>query len=262
MAGDDWSFAEFKEHFYRFTGLNLHSYKERQIERRIRQFIERGKHGGFAAFYTVLKENPELMHKFMNYLTINTSGFFRDQGVFNYLQNTVLPDLLAGQGRLSIWSMGCSTGEEPYTLALIADELKALERVKILAGDIDEKALCYAVDGCYNLKQLEKLPPRFLASSFEKRDGCYRIKEKYKKAITFKPQNFLEPIYRNIGLMHLVVCRNVFIYFKTEIQEWIVEQIANIIAPGGYFVTGCSEFVNDCKRFGLERRIHRMLRIC
>ncbi|MEW5785271.1 MAG: protein-glutamate O-methyltransferase CheR [Bacillota bacterium] len=248
-------FAEFKEKFYQFSGLNLDCYKDRQMERRIRQFIDRENYGNFSCFLDKLREDPEVLHNFFNYITINTSGFFRDEKVYEYLQNTVLVELLKQHDRINIWSMGASRGEEPYTLAIILNELSALGRANILASDIDDKARAMAQEGCYAAHQLEKMPPALLKGYFEQRNGGYYISDRIKKAVTFQKHNFLAPIYGEMSLMQLVLCRNVFIYFKTNVQDWMIEQIARLIVPGGFFVTGCAEFVNNPQRYGLERKI-------
>ena len=121
-----WDFQKFKNKFYEITGLDLDSYKDRQMERRIRQRMDRYQLKSFEEFFDLLNRDQEVLYKFMDYLTINTSNFFRDRAVFENIRNHVLPELLAGNRRLKLWSMGCSSGEEPYTLALILARLGAL----------------------------------------------------------------------------------------------------------------------------------------
>lgn len=248
-------FKQFKALFCKISGLNLDSYKDRQMERRIRQLIVREGYGSFEQYIVRLREDPETLHKFFNYLTINTSGFFRDPKIYDYLQKNAFVELLKRFERINIWSMGCSRGEEPYTLAMILSELSALGRVNILASDFDDQARAFAREGCYAPHQLTGVQPHILKKYFALQNKAYLISDRLKNSIKFEKHNFLAPIYQTLPPMQLVLCRNVFIYFKTEVQDWIVEQLSSVLSPGGFFVTGCAEFVHNPARFGLERKI-------
>lgn len=252
---ETWDFTRFKKEFHKFAGLDLECYKDKQMERRIGQLVTREGYDGLAAFFKALKENEDNLHKFYNYLTINTSVFYRDTKIYDYLQQVVLPDILNKFDRLSIWSVGCSHGEEPYTLALILDELKSLGRARIYASDIDDRALEMAREACYAPNLLEKVPAHVLKTGFTEKGGLYYLAPKYQQAVTFKKQNFLDPIYESSAPVQLALCRNVFIYFKTDVQEWIIEQISRLIPRGGYFIIGCAEFINKPERYSLERQI-------
>jgi|LSQX01.2.fsa_nt_gb chemotaxis protein methyltransferase CheR len=248
-----WDFKQFKAAFKQLSGLDLDCYKDRQMERRIRQLIEREGYGDLPTFLARLREDREVLHKFLDFIPINTSHFFRDEKVYDYLRHTVLLELLQRHERINIWSMGCSRGEEPYSVAIILNELGALDRARLLASDIDDKALAMARKGFYTWHQVEKVPLPLLKKYFEARDGGYYICNRIKEAVSFQKHNFLTPIYREMPPMDLVLCRNVFIYLKPGVQAWIVEQIAKLITPGGYLVTGCAEIINNLQPFGLER---------
>jgi len=252
---EDWDFVRFKKEFYQFTDLDLGRYKDRQMERRIGQLLAREGYDGLSSFFNDLKKSDEVLHKFYNYLTINTSVFYRDTKIYDYLEKTALVDLLEKFNRINIWSLGCSHGEEPYTIALILDDLSALHRADITASDIDDKALEMAREGKYTSNSLEKVPPHVLKAAFVQKNGFYYLAPNYKKAVKFKKQNLLGQIYKNASPMQLLLCRNVFIYFKVEVQEWIVEQAAKLLSPGGYLIIGCAEFINKPERFKLERII-------
>ncbi len=252
---DTWDFPRFKKEFYQFTGLDLECYKDKQMERRITQLFTREGYIGLSDFFKALKNDKAVLHKFYNYLTINTSVFYRDLKIYDYLQKKALPDILKKFDQINVWSVGCSHGEEPYTIALILDDLKALNKAKIYASDIDDKALEMARDAMYAPNQLEKVPEDIIKIAFTEKDGLYYLNPKYKQAVKFQKQNFLSPIYKDMSRMHLALCRNVFIYFKTDIQEWIIEQISGLIPKGGYFIIGCAEFINKPERFNLERKI-------
>lgn len=250
-----WDFKQFKEQFHQISGLDLDRYKDRQMERRIRQLMEREGYSSGCQLIGRLREDPGTMDHFLNYLTINTSGFFRDTKIYDYLRDYALPDLLQRHPHIKIWSMGCSRGEEPYTLAIILSELSALGRADILASDLDDQVRAAAREGCFAAHQLTRVPPPILEKYFSRQNGAYHIHNRIKQSVSFKKHNFLKPIYGALPKMQLVLCRNVFIYFKLDVQDWIVGQVAGLITPGGYFVTGCAEFVNDPRRFGLERKV-------
>jgi chemotaxis protein methyltransferase CheR len=254
LAGN-WDFTRFKKEFFQYTGLDLECYKDKQMERRIGQLMVREGFGDLSDFFAALKTSDHYLHKFYTYLTINTSVFYRDTKIYDYLQKTALVDLLARFEKINIWSLGCSHGEEPYTIALILDDLSALNRASITASDIDDKVLEMAREARYAPNQLEKVPPQILKSAFRQDDGCYYLVPKYKRTVNFKKQNLLNPIYNNSSPIHLALCRNVFIYFKTDVQERIIGQVARLIPPGGYFIIGCAEFINKPEQFNLERLI-------
>jgi len=244
-------FSVFKTDFYKNFGLNLDNYKERQMERRILQLLGKENIESYSALISKLKREPNFLSDFLCYLTINTSEFFRDPRVYDYLRQQALYDLLDRHQKINIWSMGCSRGEEPYTLAILLSELNALNRAKILASDFDDKARAEAKKGYYSSYQLKNIPPEILTTYFNQHNGGYQVKDKIKEAVNFEKHNFLENIYQQLPQMHLVLCRNVFIYFKLEVQEWIIDQLSKIIAPDGYLIIGCSEFIGKPEQHNL-----------
>lgn len=252
---EDWNFTWFKEKFYKLSGLNLDSYKERQMERRVRQFMEREAQGSFSVFYALLQKDRLIYRKFLNYLTINTSGFFRDIKIYDYLQKIVLPGLLHEKESINIWSMGCSRGEEPYTIAIILKEMQCLERASIMASDIDDQVCKAAREVVFLPGQIDRVPKPLLKKYFSYDEGYYHLQDGIKSAVTFKKHNLLGPVYRQMQPMHLVLCRNVFIYLKAEVQDVIIENAVSLIIPGGFFIVGCAEFVKNPQRFGLVRKI-------
>jgi len=255
----EWDFEEFKKKFREKTSLDLDSYKQRQMERRIRQMITREGCTGFQDFFQWLDTDQEALNKFLTYLTINTSGFFRDEHVYENLKKNVLPELLQKFKDINIWSAGCSNGEEPYTVAIILEELNAHNRASILAGDFDQKALERAREGKYSWRQVEKVPTALLGKCFNKEGDWYYIKDRYKNMVTYRQQDLLKPLH-GLQTMHLILCRNVFIYFKTEIQEEVINRFVNLMPLGGYLVIGCAEYISEAHRFGLERKYSAIYR--
>ncbi len=151
-----------------------------------------------------------------------------------------------------MWSAGCSIGAEPYTVAIIFDALKALDRVQIIATDMGDKVLKTARKGCYDLKYLQKTPEKYIRRYFSEEGGNYLLKEKLKNKVTFKRHNLLTdpPV---LGC-HMILCRNVFIYFKPETQDFLLERFSNALKPEGILVIGSSEYISNPGKFELFRR--------
>lgn len=255
MLSRKWDYDQFKAFFYKKTGLDLESYKDRQMERRIRQFMEREKKTDFWLFFKHLGESPTVMERFMNYLTINTSEFFRDGKVYATLQNIIIPELIKMNPRyFTVWSAGCSIGAEPYTVAIIFDLLNVLNRARIIATDIDQNILQVAKKGLYNLKQLGKTKEEIIKKYFVKEGSNYLIKPKIKEAVKFKIHNLLldRPLLNN----SMIFCRNVFIYFKQSVQEFLLGQFAKSLKKGGFLIIDSAEYINDPEKYGFTKRFN------
>lgn len=259
MDSRAWDYAQFKSAFFLKTGLDLDRYKDKQMERRIRQLMERKNKPGFRHFYEYLVKNPSDMQFFLSYLTINTSEFFRDQVVYAKIKNEIFPELLKTYGHeLKIWSAGCSIGAEPYTLSIVLDTLKALHRVQIIGTDIDKKALQEAKRGTYRGKYLDKMSRDLIQRYFLKEGEDYRIKPVIQSSVTFKHHNLLRdsPLYG----CHLILCRNVFIYFKPEAQDFFLQRFAAALKAGGYLVIGSAEYISNPEKYQLKKRFNTIYR--
>jgi chemotaxis protein methyltransferase CheR len=259
MLSHKWDYVQFKTVFYKKTGLNLDSYKDRQMERRIKQFIDREKKSDFQSFYKYLIETPPALERFMNYLTINTSEFFRDGKVYTKLQEKIFPELIKMKPSFfTIWSAGCSIGAEPYTVAIILDLLNVLGRARIIATDIDKKILQVAEKGTFNAKQLGKTKEEIINKYFTEEDLDYHIKPKIKKAVTFKLHNLLsDPPLPNC---RMILCRNVFIYFKQSIQAFLLDRFSKTLEDDGFLVIGSAEYINDPGKYGLVKHFNTIYR--
>jgi len=252
LSLDKWDYIQFKAAFYKKTGLDLERYKDKQMERRILQLMSKEGKSGFKEFFEFIISSSEAMDRFMDYLTINTSEFFRDQDVYNRLQQEIFPSVLQHErGAIKIWSAGCSIGAEPYTIAIAMDILKSLNRVKIHATDIDEGALRIAQRGSYNIKQLGKTKSDVVKKYFTVAGADYSVIPSIKKVVNFSRHNLLTdpPV---MGC-HMIFCRNVFIYFKQETQDALLQKFASGLNPGGYLVIGSAEYIGSPAKFGLRK---------
>lgn len=202
---------------------------------------------------TSLKEFNELM----NLLTTNETSFFRNEPQLVSFSSEVLPLVLAEKRKsnkksIRVWSAGCSTGEEPYTLAILLLELLLKHpgyTVEVVANDISEQVLQKARKGEYSGLTLRNLKPDLLAKYFTKVGDIYRVNTNVRALVKFSHMNFNDP--RKIAMnsnFDVVFCRNVMIYFSDEVKKQLVRGFFNSLVPGGYFYIGHSETLHGISK--------------
>ncbi|MDO5382398.1 MAG: protein-glutamate O-methyltransferase CheR [Eubacteriales bacterium] len=245
-------YEEFKKFVLDSTSIDLNAYKERQMKRRIDTLISRNKYDGYDSYSRALKTDSKLMDEFVNYLTINVSEFYRNPALWKKLEDVILPDLINEFGpRLKIWSAACSTGDEPYSLAMVLAKKVPMNNIKIYATDIDETVLEKAKDGVYGAASLNGLPAEFKDKYFEKMgDRFYKISDEIKKCVEFKKSNLLKDPYPT-GC-HLIVCRNVMIYFTEEAKLEIYKKFNNSLVQNGCLFVGNTEQIINHKELGYD----------
>lgn len=229
----------FTEMIKKKTKVDLNLYKEVQMKRRLTSLRDKRGFKEFTTYYKAIEKDQEMMEEFLDKMTINVSEFFRNSKRWQVLEEKILPELIKNKPQLKIWSAACSTGDEPYTIAMILSQHMEMSEVSILATDIDEKILERAKQGIYTERALKEVPKQLKDRYFTHKDSLYTIDEKLKKAITFKQHNLLSDPYPK-GF-DLIVCRNVLIYFtdgaKTEIYQKFSESLVN----EGVFFVGSTE---------------------
>lgn len=248
MATDD--FEAFKANIQRKIGLDLNKYKEKQLKRRILQFMSRYNTTSFVVFCKLLEANPETLAKFKDFITINTSEFFRDIKLYDYLQKVIMADYSKKAGALKIWSAGCSIGAEPYSLAILAQEAR-IRSYSILASDYDTAILGKAREGAYAENLLKNVPRELVKKYFAVKADKFCINADIKSKVMFKEHNLLKDSYPPD--LDLILCRNVFIYFTQEVQQDLIASFTKSLKPGGYFIIGSSEFIPVPETFGLKK---------
>ena len=154
----EYNFKWFKEKVYELTSIDLNKYKEQQMERRIHTYVYRRLKLDYEQFYKVIENDTYQLNNFIEYLTINVSEFFRNPEQWIILKEQVIPNLMKSRDRLKIWSSACSTGEEPYSLAMIMDEILPRDRYEIIASDLDNAVIKTAKQGIYRLPQFDVIP--------------------------------------------------------------------------------------------------------
>lgn len=247
-----YEYTEFKADVYKLTGIDLNLYKERQMKRRIESLIARKRFPGYKEFFKGMEQDKDLLHTFVSFLTINVSEFYRNPGQWEYLISSVIPMLVNEFGnKLKIWSAACSTGDEPYTLAMTFAKYLPLENIEILATDIDDEVLEFAKEGVYQERSIKGLPDEFKLKYTKKRsDGTYAINQEIKDRITFKKHNLLADPYPKD--MNLIVCRNVVIYFTDEAKDEIYKKFHQSLKNNGMLFIGSTEQIMHSKSVGFD----------
>lgn len=246
-----YDYERFKEDVYKLTDINLSLYKERQMKRRIESLISRKGHVGFESFYKAMTNDDELLRSFISYLTINVSEFYRNPIQWELFENNMIPYLQKNFGKnLNIWSAACSTGDEPYTIAMILSKYIPLSEIKILATDIDEDVIAFAKEGSYSAKSVLGLPKELLSKHFIQDGKNYVINEDIKKCVEFKKHNLLKDKYP--VNMHLIVCRNVVIYFTDEAKDHVYTSFHKSLVNDGVLFIGNTEQIVHAKEIGFD----------
>jgi len=252
-------FLAIHRHLVERRGLDLSRYKESYLKRRILVRVRALRLAGLDQYAVYLKRHPEEIGPLQRALSIKVTGFFRNRSCFDFLRAKVVPDLLrrsaARRHRVAVWSAGCATGEEPYSLAALfavaldgarqggnasSDAGRAAERpprVLITGTDLDEAALERARRASFAAAGLLGAIPAEVAHHFEERpDGTASPAERLRRMVRFERESLLDPFpHRDLDL---IVCRNVLIYFSLEHQERILARFAQALSEGGYLVLG------------------------
>jgi len=247
-------FNRLSTEIYKLCGIQLPISKQALVEGRLRRRI---KVLGIKSFEEYLKylfsasgKEKELVH-FIDVVTTNKTDFFRENAHFEFLVNTVLMELDdSSYDSFSIWSAACSTGEEPYTLAIVLNEYFENRKNKlfdIYASDISTDVLKKAIDGVYSLESVEVIPldlkKKYLLKSKNHEKQEVRICPQLRRQVNFSRINFMDDEYDIPGNLNAVFCRNVLIYFDKETQEKVVYKISSKLKIGGYLFLGHSETI-------------------
>lgn len=240
----------FKKNIFSLLGIDLSSYKEKQMKRRINSLVTRNKYNDFLDYFEGLKSDEKLLNEFINYLTINVSEFFRNPAQWDVLEKEILPELISNNKKLKIWSSACSTGEEPYTLAMILSRYYDIKDITILATDIDVEAIEKAKIGIYNEKSLQNVPKDLKDRFFKRENNYFKISQSIKNCIKFNRIDLLQDEFpKNC---HLILCRNVLIYFTEEAKVKIYKKFHDSLSNDGVLFVGSTEQIIMPERYKLR----------
>lgn len=238
---NDQDYEYLKNKIYKLTDIDINCYKSQQMRRRLEAYLVKNNFPSASTFCSMLEKSKDKQRELLDYMAINVSEFFRDSSRFEILRDTVLPQLMENRRRLNIWSAACSCGQEPYSLAMLLEEMFPGHH-RIVATDIDESALTQAKNGGpylpYEVRNVEK---KYIDKYFTKNEAGYWMDAEIKKKVLFQRHNLLrDPFEINFDL---IVCRNVIIYFSEIVRDVLYKKFQNSLRLGGVLFLGGSEVV-------------------
>jgi chemotaxis protein methyltransferase CheR len=244
----DADFARLCELVRMHTGIALSDAKRQMVYGRLARRLRALKLANFADYVQLLEQaDPLELQEFTNAITTNLTSFFRETHHFDYLAQHVLPGIAArAGGRLRIWSCACSTGEEPYSIAMVLREQQAQLSgidIKVLATDLDSSVLATGAAGIYPAERLRSVSPARAKAFFKEATGeerSVKVAASVRQLVTFKQLNLMQA-WPMRGPFDAIFCRNVVIYFDLETKRALFERMAQLQAPGAFLFLGHSE---------------------
>lgn len=252
-------FRGLSEFIYTHCGIKMPSIKKTMLEARLQKRLRALGLPTFREYcdylFNVKDNNGELVHM-LNAVTTNKTDFFREPGHFDFLVQTVLPEYVRLNGKLydrpfTVWSAGCSSGEEPYTLAMMLRECTVRHPgfcFSILATDISTKVLEKAKQGIYEEERIATVPPdlkrRYLRISKDRSKRLVRVVPDLRALVRFERLNLMDKHFMIAEPVDVIFCRNVMIYFDRETQERLLNRMSRHLKTGGYLFLGHSETVH------------------
>jgi chemotaxis protein methyltransferase CheR len=242
------TYTKIKKAVKEILGIDLEYYKDQQMRRRLDSWLVRCGAPSWEDYFKRIRTDQDELLRFRNYFTINVSSFFRDAERWRSLRETVITRLLKetltlrnGSG-IRVWSAGCSIGDEPYTLAMILDEMAPNRRHTILATDLDRGALAKAkARGPYTAEDIQNVSAPQCAAYFEPGGPPFYVNEKIAKRIEFREHNMITDRFE--GDFDLIVCRNVVIYFTPDTKDMLYKKFHDALREGGVLFVGATEII-------------------
>jgi chemotaxis protein methyltransferase CheR len=251
-------YSQVKLNIKKMLCINLDHYKDEQMRRRLDSWLVRCGAPDWNEYFKRLRSDSHELSRFRDYLTINVSSFFRDLERWQSLQELVAAELLKAAVKrdpvnagLRVWSAGCSIGAEPYSLAMLLDQLAPAGRHQLIATDLDRSALVKARGrGPYNAEEIQNLTPAQRAAYLEPGGPPFFIRERLARKVEFREHDLLaSPFPAN---QDLIVCRNVVIYFTAETKDELYRRFQAALRPGGVLFVGATEIVPHSQEIGLR----------
>lgn len=234
---------------YSLSGIHLHSGKESLVVARVGKRLRNLNINSFEEYLDYLNrdQSSEEIVQLLDVITTNVTSFFREPSPLETMRKEMVNWHKEGVKRFRIWSAACSTGEEPYSIAITLEETEGVRMLdwKILATDISTKALNTAIRGQYSVERMSNVPKHFKVKYFdeiyERGEKRYQVKALLRNRVVFRRLNLAAPPFPMNGPFHAVFCRNVMIYFDDMVRRKLIEEIWNMLVPGGLLCVGASE---------------------
>lgn len=247
-----YDYDAFMQDIFKLTRIDLTFYKQAQMKRRIDTHITKSPCKDYQEYAAFLKSDKKALDEFVEYITINVSEFYRNPEQWEILTKRVIPELIEKFGtNLNIWSAACSTGDEPYSLVMALSEFIPLSKIRITATDISDEVVAKAKIGLYGDKSIANVPAKYKKEYFIQNGPAFQISDKIKNCVTFKKHNLLKDDF--FTRQHLIVCRNVLIYFTEEAKDEIFKKYYQSLADGGVLFIGSTEQIMKYKEIGYKR---------
>lgn len=240
----------FIKQFEIMSKLDLTAYKRPQMERRINSFMRSVNSSSYKEFLDLMQADKNVYRKFLEHLTINVSEFFRNPSHWEVMEREVIPVLLKQRSPLKIWSAGCSTGEEAYSLAMLFKEKFPGKVDRIMATDLDQEVLERASIAIYSSRAAQTLPVNYMNKYMHKEGDFYRVSDEIKKMVKFEKQDLLKDKFTTD--FDLILCRNVVIYFTEETKQKLYRKFVEALRPGGVLFIGSTEQIFQAKEIGFQ----------
>jgi chemotaxis protein methyltransferase CheR len=241
----DSDFELYRKLIYDESGITFSATNRSILESRLKERLREKKYDSLKDYFSLITRDKEELKTLLDSVTTNLTRFFRNQAHFDAIEKFVVPELIkikgaGGERRLRFWSAGCSTGEEPFTLAILLREvLPAGWSFEIVASDISLKCLMVGKESFYADSRIQGIPEAYLPKYFDKKPGGYQLKDELKKTVRFDYHN----LKNDSGLrgLDVVFCRNVLIYFDEAAQKSAIERFWEAMAPKSFLFIGHSE---------------------
>ncbi len=249
-------FQNFKQKASEILNLDLDGYKEKRIERRTKSLMKRYDINNFKECANRLKKDISFREAYLNHFTINTSEFFRNPKNYDYLRKEIIPKLLEKSRKINIWSAPCSNGSEPYTIAIILEEMGINYRnYNILGSDLDPEILSTAKKGIYSESSIKNVPKDIFNKYFEEINGQfkrYKLSSKIKSKVKFEKKDLINGKFEKND-WDLIISRNFFIYLTKEYKRLMVKKFTDVLKNERYFFIGSTEFIFGSEEFNLKK---------
>ncbi len=249
IALSDAEYRMFRDFFKAACGLWFGDDSRFLLENRLARRMRQLEIPSFAAYHYLLRKEAtreDELAAVIDELTTNETYFFRERSQLRALIDEIVPALLARRhaGPVNVWSAGCSSGEEPYTIAMMALEagLRPGADLRVHASDISRRCLAKAREGEYRESSFRETPPELRGRYFKEKNGLHVLSPDVRRHVTFTRMNLLEPArFALLGPLDVVLCRNVIIYFDRDTKKRVIDSFAERLAPGGFLLLGHSE---------------------
>lgn len=250
-ALDTKNYHYFVEEFKQITKIDLIQYKDDQMVRRLENFMRNKNYKDFKELAEAIRNNQQLVTELKGYITINVTEFMRNEKMWEDFYKVAIPETSKGKRKIKIWSAACSSGEEPYTIAILLKEYFPSLDVEIVATDLDAVILDKAKKGIYRKADIRSFSEQVLSRYFEEIDkDTIKVKDSIKNKVRFEQHNLLlDPFPKFVDI---IVCRNVLIYFKEEAKNNIYKNFFNSLNEQGVLFIGATEQIFRPEQLGFK----------